>query len=116
MKTFVTRTSTKSAIGAARKFTIGTATAAAVLSAAAFGSAASALAAPSGGDNAADTIRALEADGHRVIVRQQSNTPLAEADVVAVRTGAPIREWTWDLQRDDRILETVGYVVIVETK
>ncbi|MCB0950910.1 MAG: hypothetical protein KDB44_16885 [Mycobacterium sp.] len=90
--------------------------AAAAFSAVALGLATPAIAAPTGNDNAADTIRALEAEGNRVIVNRQSDAPLSEASIVSVRPGSPIREWTWDLQRDDRILETVGHFIFVDVR
>ena len=93
-----------------------TTAAAAGLTAALLGLAAPATAAPSGPVNAADTISQLEADGNRVIVNRENRTPLDEADVVSVRPGSPIREWTWDGQRDDRILETVGHILFVDVR
>ncbi|MGZ8803558.1 MAG: hypothetical protein ACXWZL_13370 [Mycobacterium sp.] len=98
-----------------KNYTIATA-AAAGFAAAFLGLAAPALAAPSGSGSAADTISALEADGNRVIVNRQGATALADADVVSVRQGPPIKEWTWDAQGDDRILETVGNIVFVDVK
>ena len=93
-----------------------TTAAAAGLTAALLGLAAPADAAPSGPANAADTISQLEADGNRVIVNRENSTPLDEADVVAVRPGSPISEWTWDRQRDDRVLETVGHILFVDVR
>ncbi|GAB3224747.1 hypothetical protein [Mycolicibacterium hippocampi] len=75
-----------------------------------------ATAAPSGSADAADTIASLEAGGNRVIVNRQSNTTLDNAEVVSVRQGQPIREYVWDAQGDDRILETTGNVVFVDVK
>ena len=98
-----------------KKFTLATA-AATTLSATVLGFAAPALAAPSGPGNAADTISQLEADGNRVIVNRQNSTPLADADVVSVRPGSPIREWTWDRQGDDRVLQEVGKVLFVDVR
>ena len=74
-----------------------------------------AAAAPSG-NSAADTISSLEADGNRVIVNRQGSTALDNAEVVSVRQGQPIREYVWDAQGDDRILETTGHVVFVDVK
>ena len=92
------------------------ATAAAAGFAAAFlGLAAPAFAAPSGG-SAADTISALEAQGNRVIVNREGGAALSDASVVSVRQGAEIQEYTWDAQRDDRVLETVGRVVYVDVR
>ena len=86
------------------------------LSAAVLGFAAPALAAPSGPGNAAETISQLEADGNRVIVNRENSIPLADADVVSVRPGSPIREWTWDRQGDDRVLQEVGKVLFVDVR
>ena len=90
--------------------------AAAGFAAAIVGLAAPAAAAPSGAGSAADTINALEADGNRVIVNRQSGTALSDASVVSVRVGQPIREYVWDAQGDDRVLETVGNFVFVDVK
>ncbi|HEY9264923.1 MAG TPA: hypothetical protein VIQ11_09990 [Mycobacterium sp.] len=93
------------------------ATAAAAGFAAAFvGLAAPALAAPSGNGNAATTISELEAQGNRVIVNRQSGAALADANVVSIRQGNEIREYTWDAQGDDRVRETVGRVIYVDVK
>ncbi|CAA0138399.1 Uncharacterised protein [Mycolicibacterium vanbaalenii] len=80
------------------------------------GLAGSAAAAPSGSGSAADTISSLEADGHRVIVNRQGSTALDNAEVVAVRQGQPIREYVWDAQGDDKVLETTGNVYFVDVK
>ena len=93
-----------------------TLTAAAALSAAVLGLAAPAAAAPTGAGDAQQTIAQLEDQGNRVIVNRQSSTPLSDASVVGIRRGSPIQEYTWDLQRDDRILETVGHVIFVDVK
>ncbi|HEY9265068.1 MAG TPA: hypothetical protein VIQ11_10720 [Mycobacterium sp.] len=93
------------------------ATAAAAGFAAAFvGLATPALAAPSGNGNAATTISELEAQGNRVIVNRQSGAALADANVVSVRQGNEIREYTWDAQGDDRVRETVGRVIYVDVR
>ncbi|CAA0101922.1 Uncharacterised protein [Mycolicibacterium vanbaalenii] len=89
--------------------------AAAGFAAALVGLAAPAAAAPSG-NSAADTIAALEADGNRVIVNRQGSTALDNAEVVSVRQGQPIREYVWDAQGDDKVLETTGNVVFVDVK
>ena len=68
------------------------------------------------GTSAADTIAALEANGNRVIVNRQGSTALDNAEVVSVRRGQPIREYVWDAQGDDRILQTTGNVVFVDVK
>ena len=98
-----------------KNFTIATA-AAAGFAAAVLGLAAPAFAAPSGADDAAQTISQLESQGNRVVVNRLSGAPLADASVVAVRPGADIHEYTWDAQRDDRVLETVGKVLFVDVK
>ena len=57
------------------------------LAAALIGLAAPATAAPSGSDNATQTIGQLRAQGYTVIVNRLGSTPLDEAEVVAVRPG-----------------------------
>ena len=57
------------------------------LAAALIGLAAPASAAPSGSDNATQTIGQLRAQGYTVIVNRLGSTPLDEAEVVAVRPG-----------------------------
>ena len=98
-----------------KNITIATA-AVAGLSAAVLGLAAPAFAAPSGSQNAAQTISALEAQGNRVIVNRDGGAALSDSTVVSVRQGAEIQEYTWDAQRDDRVLETVGRVVYVDVR
>jgi hypothetical protein len=67
---------------------IGLATVAASgLAAAILGLAAPAGAAPTGPDNAQNTINELQADGYNVIVNRVGTTPLEQATVVAVRPG-----------------------------
>ncbi|HET9566099.1 MAG TPA: hypothetical protein VFP27_16750 [Mycobacterium sp.] len=67
---------------------IGLATVAASgLAAAILGLAAPAGAAPTGPDNAQNTINELQADGYHVIVNRVGTTPLEQATVVAVRPG-----------------------------
>ena len=67
---------------------IGLATmAASGLAAAILGLAAPAGAAPTGPDNAQNTINELQADGYNVIVNRVGTTPLEQATVVAVRPG-----------------------------
>ena len=67
---------------------IGLATiAASGLAAAILGLAAPAGAAPTGPDNAQETINELQADGYHVIVNRVGTTPLEQATVVAVRPG-----------------------------
>ena len=98
-----------------KNLTIATA-AVAGLSAAVLGLAAPAVAAPTGADNAQQTISQLEAQGNRVIVNRESGATLSDATVVSVRQGAEIQEYTWDAQGDDRVLDTVGRVVYVDVK
>jgi hypothetical protein len=57
------------------------------LAAAIIGLAAPAAAAPSGSDNAVQTIGQLRSQGYTVIVNRLGNTPLDQAEVVAVRQG-----------------------------
>ncbi|MCT7662021.1 hypothetical protein [Mycobacterium deserti] len=66
--------------------TIGTAAVGGV-AAAIIGLAAPALAAPSGPDNAQQTIGQLKSQGYTVIVNRLGNAPLDQAEVVAVRPG-----------------------------
>lgn len=96
-----------------KKFTIATAVAAG-LSTALLGLASPAVAAPSGSGNAKATISQLEADGNRVVVNRKGNTPLADANVVAVRPGPEFQKWVWDAQRDDRILVPAGRTYFVD--
>jgi hypothetical protein len=55
--------------------------------AAIIGLATPAAAAPSGSDNAVQTIGQLRSQGYTVIVNRLGNTPLDQAEVVAVRQG-----------------------------
>jgi hypothetical protein len=57
------------------------------LTAAVLGLASPAVAAPSGPDNAQDTITSLQQQGYNVIVNRVGGTPLDQATVVAVRPG-----------------------------
>ena len=82
-----------------------------------------ALAAPSGSGNASQTISQLEAQGHRVVVKKQSSTPLSEANVVSVRQGPPVREYVStpgrqgnNRNKTDRVLQEVGKVYFVEVR
>ncbi len=43
-------------------------------------------------------------------------TGVDNAEVVAVRQGQPIREYVWDAQGDDKVLETTGNVYFVDVK
>ena len=93
-----------------------TAAAVAGLSAAVLGLAAPALAAPTGSDAQA-TISQLEADGNRVIVQKQSDVALADANVVSVNRGAPIRGTVMDDFSDRTYQQTItGYVYYVNVK
>ena len=105
-----------------KNITIATAAAAAGF-AAVLGLAAPAIAAPTGADNAQQTISALEAQGNRVIVNRESGAPLSEASVVSVRPGAEIRDWVSvegrqgnDRNHTDRVLQTTGRVLYVDVK
>ena len=99
-----------------KKLSITTA-AAAGLSAAVLGLAAPALAAPTGTGDAQATISQLEADGNRVIVQKQSDTPLDQASVVSVNRGAPIRGTVRDFFGDRTYQQTItGYVYYVNVK
>jgi hypothetical protein len=69
-----------------KRFGIGAAIAGGV-AAAIIGLAAPAAAAPSGSDNAVQTIGQLRSQGYTVIVNRLGNTPLDQAEVVAVRPG-----------------------------
>ena len=100
-----------------------TITAAAAGFAAVLGLAAPAIAAPTAGDSAQQTISQLEAQGHRVIVNRESGTPLSDATVVSVRPGPEIREWVTvdgrqgnDRNHTDRELQTTGRVLYVDVK
>lgn len=63
--------------------------------------AAPAAAAPAGG-TAEETIAMLEDGGaNRVIVNRLSDTPLSEAEVVAIQPGPDIRGRVWDSDRDN---------------
>ncbi len=61
--------------------------AATALTAGALGLAAPALAAPSAGGSAQDTISSLEDQGYKVVVNRMSMTPLSEAEVVSIGEG-----------------------------
>jgi len=105
-----------------KNLTIATAAAAAGF-AAVLGLAAPAVAAPTAGDNAQQTISALEAQGNRVIVNRESGAALSDASVVSVRPGAEIREWVTvngrqgnDHSHTDRELQTTGRVLYVNVK
>ena len=103
-----------------------TTAAAAALSAAVLGLAAPAVAAPSSGSgNAQHTITELEAMGNRVVINRLTGVPLSEAEIVAVRPGAEIREWVTsdggsrrggDHSREDRVLRTVGRILYVDVR
>ena len=105
-----------------KNFTIATAVAAG-LSAAVLGLAAPAVAAPTAGDNAQQTISQLEAQGNRVIVNRQSGAPLSDASIVSVRPGPEIKEYVSvdgrqgdDRSHTDRVLQTTGRVYFVDVR
>ena len=105
-----------------KNFTIATAVAAG-LSAAVLGLAAPAVAAPTAGDSAQQTISQLEAQGNRVIVNRQSGASLSDASVVSVRPGPEVREWVTvegrqgdDRSHNDRVLQTTGRVYFVAVR
>ena len=105
-----------------KNLTIATA-AAAGLSAAVLGLAAPAIAAPTAGDSAQQTISQLEAQGNRVVVNRESGAALSDASVVSVRPGPEIREWVTvngrqgaDHSHTDRELQTTGRVLYVDVR
>jgi len=99
-----------------KKFTIATA-AATGLAAAVLGLAAPAVAAPTAGGNAADTISQLEAQGNRVIVNRLSDQPLSQATVVGINPGADIRSTVRDYRNDDTYQQVVtGKVYYVDVR
>ncbi|ABM12041.1 MULTISPECIES: hypothetical protein [Mycolicibacterium] len=85
-----------------------TAAVAAGLTAAMFGFAAPAVAAPMPGGDAAETITMLEAEGNRVIVNRLSDTPLDQAEVVSIYRGPALR----DTVRDDLYERTYQRTVV----
>jgi hypothetical protein len=60
---------------------------ASALTAGFLGLAAPAVAAPTGGGNAQDTISSLEGQGYKVVVNRLSDSPLRDANVVSVGQG-----------------------------
>ncbi len=76
------------------------------------GFASPAPAAPSGPDNAQQTINSLMSQGYRVIINKLSDVPLDQAMVVAVRAGRPITQRVTDSGGDsiDKVLYTTIYV------
>lgn len=78
-------------------FTAITATA---LTAGLLGLATPALAAPTGGGDAQDTISSLQDQGYRVIVNSESATPLADASVVSVREAQSFLRTTRGVDND----------------
>lgn len=81
---------------------------AAGLTAATFGFASPAAAAPMPGGDAAETITMLEAEGNRVIVNRLSDVPLDQAEVVSIYRGPALR----DTIRDDRYDRTYQRTVV----
>lgn len=71
-----------------------------------------ASAAPSGPDNAQQTINSLMSQGYRVIINKLSDVPLNQAMVVAIRPGRPITQRRTDSGGDsiDKVLYTTVYV------
>ncbi|MGE0216350.1 hypothetical protein [Mycolicibacterium sp.] len=99
-----------------KTFTIATA-AATGLAAAVLGLAVPALAAPTAGGNAADTISALEAQGNRVIVNRLSDAPLSQASVVGINRGSDIRSTVQDHRNDRTYQQTVtGHVYYLDIR
>jgi hypothetical protein len=76
------------------------------------GLAAPADAAPSGNDNAQQTINSLESEGYKVIVNKVGTTPLDQATVVAVRPGRPVTQTVTDDRGHsfEKVLYTTVYV------
>ncbi len=79
------------------------------LTAAMIAAAGSAAAAPSGPSNAQQTIRQLQAQGYTVIVNRLGTSPLAEAEVVAVRPGP-------NFSRTDTLSAVTQRTVYVDVK
>ena len=86
--------------------------AAAGLAAVTIGLAAPAVAAPSGGESAQDTINSLQANEYRVILNKLSDVPLNQATVVGIRPGRQITQRVTDSGGDsiDKVLYTTIYV------
>ncbi|WP_441963149.1 hypothetical protein [Mycolicibacterium houstonense] len=79
------------------------------LAAAMIAAAGSAAAAPSGPSNAQQTIRQLQSQGYTVIVNRLGTSPLAEAEVVAVRPGP-------NFSRTDTLSAVTQRTVYVDVK
>ncbi len=90
--------------------------AASALTAALLGSAAPALAAPSGPGNAQDTISDLQAHGYTVIVNRIGNAPLEKASVVAVRPGQSFSRTDSNGPGDDLSTMLLSETVYVDVK
>lgn len=85
-------------------------TVAAALSAGFLGFAAPALAAPSGGSDAQDTINSLQEQGYTVVVQNPNNVPLSEATVSGVRQGPEQVQRVRD--REDLWVETTTQSIV----
>jgi len=84
------------------------------LSAVTIGFATPTQAAPSGPDNAQQTINSLMSRGYRVIINKLSDVPLDQAMVVAIRPGRAITQRVTDSGGDsiDKVLYTTVYVEV----
>jgi hypothetical protein len=89
------------------------------LAAALIGLAAPAAAAPSGPDNAQQTIGELRSQGYTVIVNRVGNSPLDQATVVAVRPGPShthVNAGVPILGSDDNFTTVQDRIVYVDVK
>jgi hypothetical protein len=86
------------------------------LASGALGMAATAGAAPSGGDSAQDTISRLEGDGYQVIVQNLSSRPLEETSVESVMPADSVTSWVWSPNRDHRYQQTTYTKVFVTVR
>lgn len=94
-----------------KKFTFAT-LAATGLAAATIGLAGPAMAAPSGGGSAQDTVNSLQANGYRVILNKVGSAPLDQCTVRSVRPGRDITQTRTDSGGDpvNVVLYTTVYV------
>ncbi|MGV0792006.1 hypothetical protein [Mycolicibacterium sp. XJ1819] len=90
--------------------------AASALVAVAIGLAAPAFAAPGGPGNAQDTISDLESQGYNVVVNRIGDTPLAQASVVAVRSGQTYSRTDRSGPGDDPYTKVLNRTVYVDVK
>jgi hypothetical protein len=76
------------------------------------GLAAPAAAAPTGAENAQQTINSLQSEGYKVIINKVGTTPLDQAMVVAVRPGRPVTQTVTDSDGHSyqKVLYTTVYV------